>query len=162
MTILRKCKRSRKTVSAFQPDIFNNKLAINEFGFNMVASDAISLDRYPADLRHEECKYYQYPERLPASSVIFVFHNEGWSTLVRSIHSVINFTPPELLEEVVLIDDGSNKEHITGGRLEEHIKQWDGLVKVPYFIFFLSNNSVFLALPKRPSRRSDSCSINRR
>ena len=100
----------------------------------MVASDAISLDRYPADLRHEECKHYQYPERLPASSVIFVFHNEGWSTLVRSIHSVINFTPPELLEEVVLIDDGSNKEHITGGRLEEHIKQWNGLVKVIYFI----------------------------
>ncbi|CBY34413.1 unnamed protein product [Oikopleura dioica] len=106
------------------------KDAINEYGFNMVASDAISLDRYPADLRHEECKHYQYPESLPASSVIFVFHNEGWSTLVRSIHSVINYTPPELLEEVVLIDDGSNKEHITGGRLEEHIKQWNGLVKL--------------------------------
>ena len=100
----------------------------------MVASDAVSLDRYPADLRHEECKHYQYPEKLPASSVIFVFHNEGWSTLVRSIHSVVNFSPPELLEEVVLIDDGSTKEHITGGRLEEHIKQWNGLVKVKKFV----------------------------
>ena len=27
--------------------------AISEYGFNMVASESISLDRYPADLRHE-------------------------------------------------------------------------------------------------------------
>ena len=31
---------------------------------------------------------------------------------------------------MVLIDDGSVKEHITGGRLEEHIQQWNGLVKM--------------------------------
>lgn len=104
--------------------------AINEYGFNMVASDTVSLDRYPADLRHEQCKHWTYPELLPAASVILVFHNEGWSTLVRTIHSVINFTPPNLLEEIVLIDDGSIKEHITGGRLAEHIEQWGGLVKL--------------------------------
>ena len=49
---------------------------------------------------------------------------------MRTIHSVINFTPSNLLEEVVLIDDGSVKDHlVVGGRLEEHIKQWNGLVK---------------------------------
>jgi len=105
--------------------------AISEYGFNMVASESISLDRYPADLRHEECKHWDYSPQLPSVSVILVFHNEGWSTLVRTIHSVINFTPPQLLEEVVLIDDGSVKDHlVAGGRLEEHIKQWNGLVKL--------------------------------
>jgi polypeptide N-acetylgalactosaminyltransferase len=76
----------------------------------------------------EECKHWDYPEQLPAVSVILVFHNEGWSTLVRTIHSVINFSPPELIHEIVLIDDGSNKDHlVAGGRLEEHIEMWGGL-----------------------------------
>ena len=42
-------------------------------------------------------------------SVILVFHNEGWSTLMRTVHSVINMSPPEMLAEVVMIDDHSSK-----------------------------------------------------
>ena len=41
--------------------------------------------------------------------MILVFHNEGWSTLVRTVHSVINMSPPELLHEVVMVDDFSDK-----------------------------------------------------
>ena len=88
--------------------------------------------------RYKECKHWDYSPQLPSVSVILVFHNEGWSTLVRTIHSVINFTPSNLLEEVVLIDDGSVKDHlVAGGRLEEHIKQWNGLVKGGGHSFFL-------------------------
>ena len=76
--------------------------------------ETVSLDRYPADLRHEECKRWDYSPELPAVSVVLVFHNEGWATLVRTIHSVINFTPKELLEEVVLIDDGRKRIKIDG------------------------------------------------
>lgn len=103
--------------------------SIKEFGFNMVASDQISLDRSINDLRHEECKYWQYDERLLTSSIIIVFHNEGWSTLMRTVHSVIKRTPKKYLAEIVLIDDYSNKEHLKE-RLEEYLKQWNGLVKV--------------------------------
>ncbi|XP_077574242.1 N-acetylgalactosaminyltransferase 7 isoform X1 [Stigmatopora nigra] len=103
--------------------------SIREFGFNMVASDMISLDRTIRDIRHDECKYWHYDERLLTSSVVIVFHNEGWSTLLRTIHSVIKRTPREYLAEIVMIDDFSNKVHLNE-RLEVYIKQWDGLVKL--------------------------------
>uniref|UniRef100_A0AAX7V0N3 Polypeptide N-acetylgalactosaminyltransferase n=1 Tax=Astatotilapia calliptera TaxID=8154 RepID=A0AAX7V0N3_ASTCA len=103
--------------------------SIKEFGFNMVASDMISLDRTINDIRHEECKYWHYDDRLLTSSVVIVFHNEGWSTLMRTVHSVIKRTPRRYLAEIVLIDDFSNKVHLKE-RLEEYIKQWNGLVKL--------------------------------
>ncbi|XP_077461249.1 N-acetylgalactosaminyltransferase 7 isoform X4 [Stigmatopora argus] len=103
--------------------------SIREFGFNMVASDMISLDRTIRDIRHDECKYWHYDERLLTSSVVIVFHNEGWSTLLRTIHSVIKRTPRKYLAEIVMIDDFSNKAHLKE-RLEVYIKQWDGLVKL--------------------------------
>ncbi|KAI4833190.1 hypothetical protein KUCAC02_016104 [Chaenocephalus aceratus] len=103
--------------------------SIKEFGFNMVASDMISLDRTISDIRHEECKYWHYDDRLMTSSVVIVFHNEGWSTLMRTIHSVIKRTPSRYLAEIVMIDDFSNKEHLKE-RLVDYIKQWNGLVKL--------------------------------
>ncbi|KAG7518753.1 N-acetylgalactosaminyltransferase 7 isoform X2 [Solea senegalensis] len=103
--------------------------SIKEFGFNMVASDMISLDRSISDIRHEECKYWNYDDRLLTSSVVIVFHNEGWSTLMRTVHSVIKRTPRRYLAEIVMIDDFSNKVHLKE-RLEEYIKQWNGLVKL--------------------------------
>lgn len=108
------------------------KEVIKEFGFNLVNSDKISLDRLPKDLRNKECVHIDYPENLPKVSVVVVFHNEGWSPLVRTFHSVVNRTPPELLGEIVIIDDGSvlkDKPHLAAP-LEEYIKRWNGVVKL--------------------------------
>lgn len=55
------------------------------------------------------CKYWSYPEQLPRTSVIIVFHNEGWSSLLRTVHSILIRTPPQFLEEILLVDDFSNK-----------------------------------------------------
>nr|CAB3248253.1 N-acetylgalactosaminyltransferase 7-like [Phallusia mammillata] len=103
--------------------------AIKEFGFNMVNSDKISLDRLPKDLRNEECRHWDYPDELPQIAVIIVFHNEGWSTLIRTVHSVINLTPKHLLAEIVMIDDHSSKEHL-GQHMDDYIQQFNGLVKL--------------------------------
>ena len=48
--------------------------------------------------------------RLPRTSIVLTFHEgEMLSTLLRTIHSVIQRTPDDLLEDIVVIDDFSNK-----------------------------------------------------
>ena len=92
------------------------------YGFNQLVSDEISLNRTVPDQREEECKSWDYPTNLPTASVILVFHNEGWSTLFRTVNSVINRSPPQFLHEVVLVDDKSELEHLHE-QLEEELKK---------------------------------------
>jgi glycosyltransferase involved in cell wall biosynthesis len=46
---------------------------------------------------------------MPKVSVIIPFHDEHFTTLLRSVYSVIDKSPVELLEEVILVDDFSKK-----------------------------------------------------
>lgn len=47
-------------------------------------------------------------KQLPTASIIIIFHNELLVTLLRSIHSVLNRSPPEFLHQIILVDDGSD------------------------------------------------------
>lgn len=57
---------------------------------------------------HRSCRDKVYDAQLPNASVIFCYHNEARSALLRSIRSVINRTPPPLLAEIILVDDNSD------------------------------------------------------
>lgn len=59
------------------------------------------------------CKNKLYPDNLPRTSVVIVFHNEAWTTLLRTVHSVIDRSPRTLLEEIVLVDDASERGKLT-------------------------------------------------
>ena len=75
--------------------------------------------------RDAQCKALDYDlGSMPQTTVVFVFCNEALSTLLRSIHSVLNRSPPQLLKEIVLIDDFSDLQTRPelGAQLEEYIK----------------------------------------
>ncbi|KAL3310262.1 Polypeptide N-acetylgalactosaminyltransferase 1, partial [Cichlidogyrus casuarinus] len=84
--------------------------------FNLVASDLIGERRDVGDYRSHACFSEVYPTTgelaYLATSVIIVFHNEAWSTLIRTINSVIDKTPISLLHEIILVDDFSSMEHL--------------------------------------------------
>lgn len=77
--------------------------------FNLMASDMISLHRSLKDIRLEGCKTKKYNKYLPDTSIVIVFHNEAWSTLLRTVWSVINRSPRSLLKEIILVDDASER-----------------------------------------------------
>lgn len=77
--------------------------------FNLMASDMISLNRSLKDIRLEGCKTKKYNKYLPDTSIVIVFHNEAWSTLLRTVWSVINRSPRTLLKEIILVDDKSEQ-----------------------------------------------------
>ena len=58
------------------------------------------------------CKNIQYPKELPTASIVIVFCNEAPSPILRTIHSVVNRTPPQYLHEVVLLDDASDRRKL--------------------------------------------------
>ncbi|XP_039221240.1 polypeptide N-acetylgalactosaminyltransferase-like 6 [Crotalus tigris] len=83
--------------------------AYRENGFNIFVSNNIALERSLPDIRHPNCKNKLYLEKLPNTSIIIPFHNEGWTSLLRTIHSIINRTPNSLIAEIILVDDFSDR-----------------------------------------------------
>ncbi|XP_049752095.1 polypeptide N-acetylgalactosaminyltransferase 12 [Elephas maximus indicus] len=94
---------------------------------NVYLSDRISLHRRLPERRNPLCmeKKYDY-ENLPRTSVIIAFYNEAWSTLLRTVYSVLETSSDMLLEEVILVDDYSDREHLK----ERLATELSGLPKV--------------------------------
>ena len=61
------------------------------------------------------CASIIYPKELPKASVVIIFHNEAWSPLLRTAHSVVNRSPPEYLHEIILLDDFSDRGRSLSG-----------------------------------------------
>ncbi|KOB78905.1 putative n-acetylgalactosaminyltransferase, partial [Operophtera brumata] len=80
----------------------------SDYGMNIAASNHIAMN---------------------STSVIIVFHNEGFSVLMRTVHTVVDRTPPTILHEVILVDDFSDKDDLKGN-LDKYIKRWKGIVRV--------------------------------
>jgi len=76
--------------------------------FNGYVSDLISLHRSLPDVRDPGCRKIQYKSPPATASIVMCFHNEAWSVLLRSVHSIIDRTPPALLKEIILVDDFSD------------------------------------------------------
>ncbi|KAM6981993.1 polypeptide N-acetylgalactosaminyltransferase 6-like [Tautogolabrus adspersus] len=97
----------------------------NKHQFNQFASDRISLHRdLGKDTRHPDCveqKFLRCPG-LPTTSVIIVFHNEAFSTLLRTVYSVLHTAPAAVLLEILLVDDASTDDDLKT-RLDDYVRQ---------------------------------------
>ena len=72
--------------------------------FNVFISDRISLHRNVPDTRDSLCRKLSYDTSLPNASVVIIFTNEAFSTLIRTVWSVLDKSKdrPETLHEIIL------------------------------------------------------------
>ncbi|XP_059171586.1 polypeptide N-acetylgalactosaminyltransferase 5-like [Physella acuta] len=84
--------------------------------FNEYLSKKMSVFRSLPYCSTQACKdlISNYTGKLDEISVIIIFHNEAWSSLLRSVHSILSRTPARLLREVILVDDNSTFDYLKG------------------------------------------------
>ncbi|CAI9728458.1 Hypothetical predicted protein [Octopus vulgaris] len=107
-------------LTASEKEKFDLGLQRNQF--NQYVSDIIPLNRDVGEVRERGCDRVTYPSNLPSTTVIICFHNEAWSTLLRTVHSVLRHTSLELLSSIILVDDASTFQFLKSP-LEEYMRR---------------------------------------
>lgn len=98
------------------------------------------------DVRHPSCKTpNRYPNRLPSTSIIISFYNEYQTVILRTVNSILNNSPPELIKEIILIDDHSSVSD-TGFRESEYFPEYES---------YIANFADYLSRFKNSSNSSD-------
>lgn len=75
------------------------------------------------------CQKIKYLSELPTVSVVVPFFNEHWSTLLRTVYSVLNRSPAELIVEIILVDDASTKKFLKD-KLDHYVAKHLPKVKI--------------------------------
>ncbi|KAM8841024.1 polypeptide N-acetylgalactosaminyltransferase 15-like [Spinachia spinachia] len=119
-------KAAPPRLEAGEGDVDLDLSAVQKYGFNEVVSGRISLHRRLPETRHPECLGEQYSESLPSATVVICFHDEAWSTLLRTVQSVLHTAPRQHLHEVLLVDDLSQHGHLKSV-LSEYVSHLDGV-----------------------------------
>ncbi|KAK9505567.1 hypothetical protein O3M35_009587 [Rhynocoris fuscipes] len=117
-----------RAVRIFGEELKQAEEIIKKEAFNLPLSNKIPYDRKIIDARHPRCLTKKYPSDLPSASIVIIFTNERWSPLIRTIYSVINRTPANILKEIILVDDASTLDELKD-KLEYYIS-----TRLPKFV----------------------------
>lgn len=98
--------------------------------YNVLISERLSFHREIPDTRNELCRNISYSSDLPTASVIICFYNEHYHTLLRTIHSIIDRTPAQILKEILLVDDFSDLDNLHENLSTYIKKNFDNRVKL--------------------------------
>ena len=91
----------------------DTKDPFKRFSINVIKSSELAPNRTIPDNRDLACAKVQYDiSTLASSSVIITFRTEPRSTLLRTVVSVLERTPPSLLREIILVDDNNEDESV--------------------------------------------------
>src|SRR6218665_1157666 len=83
------------------------------YNINVTLSERIPLERDIPDTRPTQCQRKVYDiSSLPTITVIIPFYNEALSMLLRTVHSILKRTPPELLSQIILVNENSPNEDL--------------------------------------------------
>ncbi|XP_062970095.1 polypeptide N-acetylgalactosaminyltransferase 15 isoform X3 [Cynocephalus volans] len=89
-------------------------------------SDRIPLQRALPEVRHPLCLQQHPGDSLPTASIILCFHDEAWSTLLRTVHSILDTAPRAFLKEIILVDDHSQQGQLKSA-LSEYVAKLEGV-----------------------------------
>lgn len=92
-------------------ELMKNK-SYSIYNMNEFVGNLVPMDRELPDYRGLFCRNLTYSENLPMASVIMVFHNEPFPMILRTVYSILIHSPPNLLREIILIDDCSTHGEI--------------------------------------------------
>nr|XP_004661378.2 polypeptide N-acetylgalactosaminyltransferase 15 [Jaculus jaculus] len=95
-------------------------LSLDSQALNEALSAHLPLWRVLPEVRHPLCLQQPPSSGLPTASVILCFHEEAWSTLLRTVHSILDTVPRALLKELILVDDLSQQGELKSA-LSEHV-----------------------------------------
>ncbi|KAG5326064.1 GALT1 acetylgalactosaminyltransferase, partial [Acromyrmex heyeri] len=106
--------------------------ALAKKALNVILSNKISLTRKLPDVRNPLCANVTYDKLLPSASIIIIFYNEPWSVLLRTVHSVLKGSPPNLLKEIILVDDHKELQGQLDYYLSTRLPAKVKLLRLPY------------------------------
>ncbi|EDW70568.1 putative inactive polypeptide N-acetylgalactosaminyltransferase 12 isoform X2 [Drosophila virilis] len=82
-----------------------------EYGYNAWLAERIPVRRELPDMRDDRClenSYRNLSTHIDPVSIVVIFRNEQLAMLLRTLHSIADRSNPELIGELLLIDDHSD------------------------------------------------------
>ncbi|KAI5200460.1 polypeptide N-acetylgalactosaminyltransferase 15 [Manis pentadactyla] len=104
----------------------SEKEELTSHGLEEALSARIPLQRALPEVRHPLCVQQQPQGSLPTASIILCFHDEAWSTLLRTVHSILDTVPRAFLKEIILVDDLSRPGQLKSA-LSEYVAKLEGV-----------------------------------